>query len=59
VFVLSGTLWLVLGDRDIYLPEGKAAEFSTLTPHGFGGFGGPAEALMILDGQGERMHADA
>lgn len=58
VFVLSGTLWLVLGDRDIYLPEGKAAEFSTLTPHGFGGFGGPAEALMILDGQGERMHAD-
>jgi hypothetical protein len=58
VYVLSGTLWLVLDGRDLYVPEGRAAEFSTRVPHGFGGAGGPAEALMIFSGQGQRTHAD-
>jgi hypothetical protein len=57
-YVLSGTLWLVLDDRDLYVPAGHAGEFSTRVRHGFGGFGGPAEALMIFDTQGERVHAD-
>jgi transcriptional regulator with XRE-family HTH domain len=58
VYVLSGTLWLVLDGRDLYVPEGRAAEFSTRVPHGFGGAGGPVETLMIFDGQGQRTHAD-
>ena len=52
--MLSGTLWMVLDDRDLYVPEGKAAEFTTQTPHGFGGYQGPAEVLMIFDRGGER-----
>jgi transcriptional regulator with XRE-family HTH domain len=58
VYVLSGTLWLVLDGRDLYVPEGRAAEFSTRVPHGFGGAGGPVEALMILSGQGQRTHGE-
>lgn len=57
-YVLEGTLWLVLDGRDIYVPAGHAGEFSTRVPHGFGGAGGPVEALMIFDTQGERVHAD-
>ena len=55
-FVLSGTVRLVLGGRDHLVREGQAAEFDTMTPHWFAGYGGPAEVLTIFDRHGERAH---
>lgn len=54
--VLSGTVRLVLGDRTIIVPEGDAAEFSTMIPHAICADGGPAEVLSIMDHAGERAH---
>ena len=56
MYVLSGQLRLVLGDRDFTIKPGEAVEFSTLTPHWFGTIDGPVEALMILGPHGERLH---
>jgi hypothetical protein len=46
----------VLGDEDLILEAGEAAEFSTWTPHWMGAVDGPAEALAIFGPQGERVH---
>lgn len=54
--VLSGTVELLLGERDILVEAGEAAEFSTMVPHAFGARGGPAEVLCILDHGGRRTH---
>lgn len=54
--VLSGTVLLLLGERTITVAAGQAAEFSTLVPHAFGAYGGPAEIIVILDPDGERSH---
>lgn len=54
--VLSGTVELLLGDRTILVEAGEAAEFSTMIPHSFGAYEGPAEILCILDHDGERTH---
>jgi hypothetical protein len=54
--VLSGRLRLVLGDEDLVLSPGEAAEFSTWTPHWMSGVGGPAEVLMLMGHHGERAH---
>lgn len=54
--VLSGTVELLLGDRNIRVEAGEAAEFSTMVPHAFGAIGGPAEILCILDHDGQRTH---
>ena len=35
-YVLNGTLRLVLGEQDLILKPGEAAEFDTRTPHWFG-----------------------
>lgn len=56
MYLLSGRLRLVLGDRDFIIKPGEAVEFSTLTPHWFGAVDGPAEAIMILGPHGERLH---
>lgn len=56
LYVMSGTLWFALDDRDLFVPEGRAADFKTTVPHGFGGRGGPVEVLMIFDSAGERSH---
>lgn len=56
LYVLSGRVRLVLGDEDIVLGPGEAAEFSTWTPHWMAGDGGPAEVLVLLGHQGERAH---
>ncbi|MEU3567620.1 XRE family transcriptional regulator [Kitasatospora sp. NPDC036755] len=55
--VLSGRLWLALGDRDLLLTAGEVAEFDTRTPHGLAnaGHGGPAEYLIMFGPQGERL----
>jgi uncharacterized cupin superfamily protein len=60
LYVLSGRLWLALGDHDLVLTAGEAAEFDTRTPHGFGNAGpAPVEYLSLYGAQGERMHVRA
>ncbi|ABP56581.1 helix-turn-helix domain-containing protein [Salinispora tropica] len=60
LYVLAGRLRLVLGDHDIVLGTGEAAEFDTRLPHWFGSTGHhPVEILSILGRQGERMHVRA
>jgi len=60
LYVLSGRMRLVLGDRDFVLGAGEAAEFDTRLPHWFGSTGeGPAEILSIFGRPGERMHVRA
>jgi transcriptional regulator with XRE-family HTH domain len=60
MYVLSGRLRLRLGEHDLVLQPGEAAEFDTRTPHWFGNPGPePAEALMLFGPQGERMHLRA
>jgi transcriptional regulator with XRE-family HTH domain len=57
LYVLSGRLRLVLGELDLVLPPGEAAEFDTRTPHWFGRAGPePVEFLSLFGPQGERMH---
>jgi transcriptional regulator with XRE-family HTH domain len=56
LYVLSGRMRLILGDRDFTIDPGEAVEFSTWTPHWFGAVDGPVEALAILGPHGERMH---
>jgi quercetin dioxygenase-like cupin family protein len=56
LYVLSGRIRLVLGDRDLELGVGEAAEFDTQVPHWFGSTGdGAAEVLSIFGRPGERM----
>jgi transcriptional regulator with XRE-family HTH domain len=54
--VLSGTAELHLGDRVVLVPEGSAAQFSTMTPHMIAAHGAAVEILTILDHDGERAH---
>lgn len=57
VYVLNGTLRLVLGEHDLILQAGEAAEFDTRIPHWFGTTSsGPAEFLSLIGKQGERAH---
>ncbi|EGG43223.1 regulatory protein [Streptomyces griseoaurantiacus M045] len=60
LYVMSGKLRLVLGEHDVVLGPGEAAEFDTRVPHWFGSTGeGPAEFLSLFGPQGERMHVRA
>jgi transcriptional regulator with XRE-family HTH domain len=60
VYVLNGTLRLVLGEHDLTLRPGEAAEFDTRTPHWFGATSaGPVEYLSLIGKQGERAHVRA
>jgi transcriptional regulator with XRE-family HTH domain len=60
LYVLSGRLRLVLGDHDIVMGVGEAAEFDTRTPHWLRSAGpGPAEVLAIFSKQGKRIHLRA
>ena len=59
IYVLSGRLRLLLGDQDITLGVGEAAEFDTRVPHGFATFDQPVEALILFGKQGERAHLRA
>ncbi|MGD6741941.1 helix-turn-helix domain-containing protein [Streptomyces sp. BH106] len=60
LYVLKGRLRLLLGDQDVVLTEGEAAEFDTHLPHWFGNADDRAvEFLSILGPQGERMHIKA
>ena len=60
LYVLAGRLRLVLGEHDVVMTAGEAAEFDTRVPHWFGSTGeGPAEFLSLFGPQGERMHVRA
>ncbi|MFF7244607.1 helix-turn-helix domain-containing protein [Embleya sp. NPDC008237] len=57
LYVLNGRLRLVLGERDLTLSAGEAAEFDTSLPHWLGSADGGAVELLILFGlQGIRAH---
>ncbi|MEU8825845.1 XRE family transcriptional regulator [Streptomyces sp. NPDC048636] len=57
LYVLSGRLRLVIGERGLTLPAGEAAEFDTSLPHWLGSADGGVVELLILFGlQGVRAH---
>jgi transcriptional regulator with XRE-family HTH domain len=55
-FVIAGRVRLLLGEREITVQTGEAAEFATMTPHAFTAIDGPAELIMIFDRDGQRAH---
>jgi transcriptional regulator with XRE-family HTH domain len=60
LYVLNGRLRLVLGEQDLVLAPGEAAEFDTRVPHWFGAHGPePVEFLSLFGRQGERAHLRA
>ncbi|MFF5989315.1 helix-turn-helix domain-containing protein [Prauserella flavalba] len=60
LYVLSGRLRLVLGEHDVTLKPGEAAEFDTRVPHWFGSARPePVELLSLFGKQGEQMHVRA
>jgi transcriptional regulator with XRE-family HTH domain len=60
LYVLNGRLRAILGEHDLVLRPGEAAEFDTRTPHWFGGADGAAvEFLSLFGKQGERAHLRA
>jgi transcriptional regulator with XRE-family HTH domain len=60
LYVLSGRLRLLLGQHEVILMPGEAAEFDTHTPHAFANPGtAPTEVLALFGFQGERMHVRA
>ncbi|WP_446039794.1 helix-turn-helix domain-containing protein [Streptomyces sp. SID1121] len=60
LYVLAGRLRLMLGEHDVVLGAGEAAEFDTRVPHWFGPAADqPVEFLSLFGPQGERMHVRA
>lgn len=60
LYVLAGRLRLVLGEHDVVLGSGEAAEFDTRVPHWFGAVGpAPVELIVLFGPQGERAHVRA
>jgi len=56
-YVLNGALRVILGDRDMVLHAGEAAEFDTRAPHWFGATAeGPVEFLSLIGREGQRAH---
>ena len=55
-FVVEGKVRLLLGDRELIVGAGEAAEFATMTPHAMVAVDGPAELIMIFDRDGQRAH---
>ncbi|GAA2688887.1 transcriptional regulator, XRE family with cupin sensor [Actinosynnema pretiosum] len=58
LYVLAGRLRLVLGQHDVVLVSGEAAEFDTRVPHWFGAAepDRPVEVLSLFGKQGEQIH---
>ncbi|MGW6456329.1 helix-turn-helix domain-containing protein [Streptomyces sp. NPDC055078] len=60
VYVLHGTLRLVVGERDLRVTADDAVEFDTSLPHWLGSAdGGAVELLVLFDMQGARAHVHA
>ena len=56
MYVLSGRLRLILGEKDFVIKSGEAVEFSTWTPHWFGVIDEAVEAITLFGVHGERIH---
>ncbi|WP_045249078.1 helix-turn-helix transcriptional regulator [Microbacterium azadirachtae] len=57
IYVLRGRARVILGDRDLVVEAGQAAEFDTRIPHGVAALGNePLEVLAIFNRSGERLH---
>jgi len=56
LFVLSGRIRLTLGEREVTVEAGEAAEFSTMTPHAIDAIDAAAEVIMIFDRDGQHAH---
>lgn len=57
LYVVSGRLRLLLGDQELELVAGEAAEFATETPHAMSALGGqPAEIISIFGDDGFTVH---
>lgn len=60
LYVLSGTMRLVLGDHDITMGPGEVAEFDTKLPHWFGPADDqPVEVLSLHNRRGHHPHVRA
>lgn len=60
LYVLSGRLRLRLGDQDLILGRGEAAEFDTHVPHSLSAAGSrPVQILSIFNETGARIHLHA
>jgi quercetin dioxygenase-like cupin family protein len=55
-FVTEGRVRLSLGEREITIDAGEAAEFNTMTPHALAAIDVPAELIMLFDRDGLRAH---
>jgi quercetin dioxygenase-like cupin family protein len=55
-FVLEGQVRLRLGEREIVVETGQAADFTTMTPHAIDAVDGPAELVMLFDRDGQHAH---
>lgn len=56
MYVLSGRMRLVLGDKDLQIRVGESAEFCTRLPHWFGNSEPePAEVICMFGRQGEQV----
>ena len=57
LYVLGGQLRLRLGEQDLTLVPGEAAEFDTRTPHAMNAAGNkPAQVISIFNDAGARIH---
>lgn len=57
LYVLSGRLHLTLGEQELVLARGEAAEFDTTVPHRMRAVGPrPTEVISIFNAVGERLH---
>lgn len=55
--VLEGRVRLWLGEREVDVATGEAAEFATMVPHALDALDGrAAELLMVFDRDGQRAH---
>lgn len=60
IYVLSGRIRVLLGDQDVTLEPGEAAEFDTRVPHAVLNPGpGTAEIINLFSTAGERFHLRA
>lgn len=52
MYVLTGRIRLIVGDRDVTLEAGEVAEFDTRTPHWFGAAGEMDAEILTIFGAG-------
>jgi transcriptional regulator with XRE-family HTH domain len=56
LYVLSGRMRVVLGDRDLVLGPGEVVEFDTQVPHWFGSTGAESAEVLSLYGRHGETH---